>query len=243
MVRGTGTLLTLPLVNDTIDMATFHIGKRHFEKFFTKFVKNSCIGATIVGRVRLNAVKQQLEHQLKESILNLIKRNSVAMILTVAGALAAGVSQPAMAQTTVAPAGTTAVARTASTIPDARYLIELKDISLSDALETIFQTAGNPSHTINEAAKSVYVTSIAFDNTAWDAGVRLLATQNNFTVTRNAEGTYNIQPRGSNQFGQGGMNGAGGRQNRRNRGAGAGGAGTANPFGGGAANPFGNFGG
>jgi hypothetical protein len=178
----------------------------------------------------------------KENILNLIKRNSFVALLTVAGALAAGASHPATAQTApeqtaIAPVGTPALAVTASPVADAGYLIELKDVSLYDALETIFQTAGNPSHTINEAAKSVYITSIAFNDTVWDAGVRQLATQNNFIVTRNAEGTYNIQPRTANQSGQNRSNGQGGRRNRGNRG---GATGTANPFGGG---NFGGFGG
>jgi hypothetical protein len=182
-----------------------------------------------------------------------IKQNSFAVLLTVAAALVTGSMHPAMAQTAVAPgivtpAGTPVITGTAAGTDaagaTATYLIELKDISLYDSLEVIFQTAGNPSHIIDQAAKSVYVSSTTFNNTAWDAAIRQLATQNGFRVRRNTDGTYVIEPRVT-QFGGefGGQDQPGmGRRNRGNRG---GGAGTANPFGGGAGGGFGggNFGG
>jgi hypothetical protein len=138
---------------------------------------------------------------------------------------------------------------------DDRFLVELKDTLLFDALKMVFRAAGNPSHIIDDTAKSVSVAPVVFNNVAWDSVVRQMANQNGFKMTRNAQGTFIIEPRvvatepgfpgGFNPggFNPGGFNpGGGDGQNRgwagRRRGMGGQGAVPGNPFGGEAISPM-----
>jgi hypothetical protein len=100
-----------------------------------------------------------------------------------AGVLSLSTGQAAHAQSAITPAG------------GGRYYVELKDARLADALEMVFKAAGNPSHLIDESAKSVTVASITFNNVAWDSIVRQLANQNGFLVQKNASGTTMVEPR------------------------------------------------
>jgi hypothetical protein len=129
-----------------------------------------------------------------------IKQSSLALSLVVAGAFMVGSSHPVAAQSAIAPAG------------DDRFYVELKDSLLSDALEMVFRAAGNPSHIIDDAAKSINVAPIVFNNVAWDSVVRQMANQNGFKMTRNMQGTYIIEPRApavDSGFSEGGSPGAG----------------------------------
>lgn len=110
-------------------------------------------------------------------------KSSLCYTLAVAGATLA-VGAPAHAQNAVT-----------SGIGGRLSVVELRDTSLADALEMIFQAAGNPSHIIDEQAQSVPIPSITLNNIAWDAAVRNLTQLNNFKVSRNASGTYIIEPR------------------------------------------------
>lgn len=76
-----------------------------------------------------------------------------------------------------------------------RFYIELKDASLSDALELIFKAADNPSHIIDESAQKVNIGDFTLTNITWDSAVRQLANQNGFKVSRNDSGAYVIEPR------------------------------------------------
>jgi len=111
-----------------------------------------------------------------------ISMKNLGTACVVAGVLA--VSQPmSQAQNAVVPATT------------GRFLVELKDATLADALEMVFKAAGNPSHIIDDAAKEVKIASANFNNVAWDSIVRQLANQNNFLVRKNDAGTTVIEPR------------------------------------------------
>jgi hypothetical protein len=100
-----------------------------------------------------------------------------------AGVLSLSSGHPAQAQSAITPAG------------GGRFYVELKDATLADALEMVFKAAGNPSHLIDDSAKTVSVASITFNNVAWDSIVRQLANQNGFLVRKNASGTTMIEPR------------------------------------------------
>lgn len=122
-------------------------------------------------------------------------RTSGLTAVLVASGLALLPAQPARAQNEIVAAG------------NGRFYVELRDASLADALELVFKAAGNPSHIIDEAAKSVNLAVLTFTNVQWDGIVRQLATQNNFKVMRNAAGTYIIEPRAPVQTQQNGQPG------------------------------------
>lgn len=108
---------------------------------------------------------------------------SVCWSLALAGATVP-FATPAQAQTTPAP-----------TIGTRLSVVELRDVSLADALEMIFVAAGNPSHIIDEQAKFVPSPSVTLTNIAWDAAVRNLTQSTGYKVSRNSSGTYIIEPR------------------------------------------------
>lgn len=103
-----------------------------------------------------------------------------------AGLLAVGLliaEAPAQAQSNITPTGA------------GRFYIELRDATLSDALELIFKSAGSPNHIIDESAQQVMIGNFTLTNIAWDSAVRQLANANNFKVSRNETGAYLIEPR------------------------------------------------
>ncbi len=110
-------------------------------------------------------------------------KSSLCWTLALAGA-ALPFGAPAHAQNAVTPG-----------IGGRLSVVELRDTSLSDALEMIFQAAGNPSHIIDEQAQTVPIAAITLNNIAWDAAVRNLTQLNGYKVSRNASGTYLIEPR------------------------------------------------
>jgi hypothetical protein len=99
------------------------------------------------------------------------------------GVLALAAGTTAQAQNAIRPAG------------GGRFYVELKDASLADALEMVFKAAGNPSHIIDESARTVQIGASTFPNATWDSIVLQLANQNGFLVRTNAAGTKLIEPR------------------------------------------------
>ena len=117
--------------------------------------------------------------------------SSAQWLLALSGVVASFCAS-AQAQNTVTPA------------PGGRLtVVELRDTSLADALEMIFQAAGNPSHIIDEQAQAVLIPSVTLNNIAWDSAVRNLTQLNNFKVSRNPSGTYIIEPRIAQPTGEG----------------------------------------
>jgi|GEM_PF-3054918 len=101
--------------------------------------------------------------------------------IAIAGACMLGASSMAHAQTVITP------------VSNNRYYIELKDVSLADALELIFKAAGNPDHTIDEAAKHYFISSLTLTNVAWDDAVMQLVNSKGFKLTRPNGKTYTIK--------------------------------------------------
>jgi len=101
--------------------------------------------------------------------------------IAIAGACILGASSMAHAQTVITP------------VSNNRYYIELKDVSLADALELIFKAAGNPDHTIDEAAKHYFISSLTLTNVAWDDAVMQLVNSKGFKLTRPNGKTYTIK--------------------------------------------------
>lgn len=74
------------------------------------------------------------------------------------------------------------------------YYIELKDVSLADALELIFKAAGNPAHRIDEAAQHYYINSLTMTNVDWYDAVMQLVNSKHFKLTRPDGTTYVVEP-------------------------------------------------
>jgi hypothetical protein len=112
-----------------------------------------------------------------------IKSSSLCLTLALTGAVFPFAS-PAKAQNAVTPGASGRLS-----------VVELRDTTLADALELIFQAAGKPSHIIDESASLVQIPSVTLNNIAWDAAVRNLANLNNFKVSRNETGAWVVEPR------------------------------------------------
>lgn len=80
------------------------------------------------------------------------------------------------------------------TVPSARFSVDLKDATLRDALELVFQAAGNPSHVIDPAASQVRIGSVSFKDQEWRDIVRTLANLNKFSFRRE-NGLWIVAPR------------------------------------------------
>ena len=111
-----------------------------------------------------------------------IRTKSLWSLCAVAGVLATG-QTAAQAQAEVQANG------------NGRFYVELKDTNLADALEMIFKASGNPSHIIDEAAKSSPLASVVFPNITAESLVLQLARQTNFLVRKNQAGTTIVEPR------------------------------------------------
>lgn len=126
-------------------------------------------------------------------------------------------------------------------------VVDIKDATLKDALDLVFDSAGVKSRSIDASAASIIVPDLVRSNIAWDDLVRQLTGTYNYKVYRNSDGLYVVEPRapiglvnpdGTPGAPAGGFtNGAG----RGNRGGGNGGGGNSG-VGAAPANPFG-FGG
>ena len=139
-----------------------------------------------------------------------MKHISSALLFSTLAGLSLGVAPVAHAQTT---------ARFAT--------VEFKDTTLADALEMIFQAANNPAHTIDPSASEVPIGSITLQNIQWDSALRTLANQNNFKVSRGADGSYLVEPR--EPVLQDGMGGTDGGSDPRSRGRFNGGSSSSAP--------------
>ena len=128
-------------------------------------------------------------------------------------------------------------------------VVDIKDATLKDALDLVFDSAGIKSRSIDASAAQVYVPDVVRSNIAWDDLVRSLCLTYDYKFSRNRDGLYVIEPRqpvgllnpdGSSAFpGQEGFQGQGGFQRQGGfPSQGVGGA-PANPFGFGGA-PQGN---
>jgi len=115
--------------------------------------------------------------------MNFQTQRSASLCALIAMGFGLACTLPAQAQNSITP-----------TAPG-RFYIELKDASLSDALELIFKAADNPSHIIDESAQKVDIGDFTLTNISWDSAVRQLANQNGFKVSRNDSGAYVIEPR------------------------------------------------
>lgn len=115
-------------------------------------------------------------------------------------------------------------------------VVELKDTTLADALEMVFQAAGNPSHIIDEQAQMVPIQAYSLTNIAWDAAVRNLAQLNGYKVSRNPSGTYLIEPRVIPSFDGSSFPGSSGFD--RTSGSSSSSSGSSSSFQGGPPNPF-----
>ena len=129
-------------------------------------------------------------------------------------------------------------------------VVDIKDATLKDALDLVFDSAGIKSRSIDASASTVVVPDLVRSNIAWDDLVRSLCLTYNYRFSRNGDGLYVVEPRapvglanpdGSAGAAGGGFPGGGQGNNRgNNRGNGGNvGAAPANPFGFGGA-PQGN---
>lgn len=123
-------------------------------------------------------------------------------------------------------------------------VVDIKDATLKDALDLVFDSAGVKSRSIDASAASVIVPDLVRSNIAWDDLVRSLCLTYNYRFSRNRDGLYVVEPRvpvglvNPDGSPSGGFNAPGGFNNQ-NRPSGGVGSAPANPFGFGGA-PQGN---
>lgn len=111
-----------------------------------------------------------------------IKRSAVAM--SVAAGLCGIASHPVQAQE-------------ANAAGEARLVVDLRDASLDDALNMIFKAVGDPTHSIDPAAKTFNIgTYHNQEPKAWNDIVRTLANMGNFSMRRDpGDGSWRIELR------------------------------------------------
>lgn len=112
-----------------------------------------------------------------------IKRSAVAASLAMAGLWSAA-SHPVQAQE-------------AAVEGQARLVVDLRDATLDDALNMIFKAVGNPTHSIDPAAKTFNIgTYHNQEPKAWNDIVRTLANMGNFSMRRDpGDGSWRIELR------------------------------------------------
>ena len=118
-----------------------------------------------------------------------MRRNKCFSGVVLGFILAASVPSTVHAQSQIVPAG------------NGRIYVSITDSSLSDALEKVFQAAGNPAHVIAPEARQAHVAATTYNNAQWDNIVRQLSSQNNFQFSRDAAGAYTVTPRTTNADG------------------------------------------
>ena len=92
-------------------------------------------------------------------------------------------------------------------------VVDIKDATLKDALDLVFDSAGIKSRSIDASASFVYVPDVVRSNIAWDDLVRSLCLTYDYKFSRNRDGLYVIEPRvpvGFNPDGGEGFPGQGG---------------------------------
>ena len=117
--------------------------------------------------------------------MNTMKTNIQTTLLT--GALLGGMllaPLAAQAQDNVPPAAGGRLA-----------VVDIKDASLKDALDLVFDSAGIKSRSIDASASQIYVPDVVRSNIAWDDLVRSLCLTYNYKFSRNRDGLYVIEPR------------------------------------------------
>lgn len=104
------------------------------------------------------------------------------------------VALTALAGTSVLSGAQSVSAQQVSATSSTRFSVDLKDATLRDALELVFQAAGNPPHVIDPAANQVRIGSVSFKDQEWRDIVRTLANLNKFRFRRES-GSWIIDPR------------------------------------------------
>ena len=112
----------------------------------------------------------------------------LGVCLLVAGAGVSGILRPALAQPATPQSSITALGA-------GRFTTRFTGVSLADAIEAVYKAAGNPAHAIDATAKTVALGTSTFSDVRWQDIVRLLATQNGFTLRQDASGKYFVEPR------------------------------------------------
>lgn len=74
-------------------------------------------------------------------------------------------------------------------------VVDIKDATLKDALDLVFDSAGIKSRSIDASASQVYVPDVVRSNIAWDDLVRSLCLTYDYKFSRNRDGLYVIEPR------------------------------------------------
>ena len=96
------------------------------------------------------------------------------------------------------PAATAAPAAPANTVASdstGRFYVELKGSTLYDAIAMVQQAAGSTDYKVDESAKYVPVEPVTFNNAPWDTIIRRLATDSNFKIVPQKDGSKQIEPR------------------------------------------------
>ncbi len=104
------------------------------------------------------------------------------------------VALTALAGTSVLSGAQSVSAQQGSATSSTRFSVDLKDATLRDALELVFQAAGNPPHVIDPSANQVRIGSVSFKDQEWRDIVRTLANLNKFRFRRES-GSWIIDPR------------------------------------------------
>ena len=74
-------------------------------------------------------------------------------------------------------------------------VVDIKDATLKDALDLVFDSVGIKSRSIDASAAAVVVPDLVRSNIAWDDLVRSLCLTYNYRFSRNRDGLYVIEPR------------------------------------------------
>ena len=74
-------------------------------------------------------------------------------------------------------------------------VVDIKDSTLKDALDLIFDSAGIKSRSIDASASAIVVPNVVRSNIAWDDLVRSLCLTYDYRFSRNRDGLYVIEPR------------------------------------------------
>ena len=74
-------------------------------------------------------------------------------------------------------------------------VVDIKDATLKDALDLVFDSAGIKSRSIDASASQVFVPDVVRSNIAWDDLVRSLCLTYDYKFSRNRDGLYVIEPR------------------------------------------------
>ena len=119
-------------------------------------------------------------------------------LLTGSALLPARAQAPAtQAPATQAPATQAPATQVTSVTSDSkgRFYVEFKGATLYDAITLVQQAAGSTDYKIDESAKYVPIEAVTFNNATWDTIIRRLATDSNFKIVPQQDGSKQIEPR------------------------------------------------